>query len=261
MADTVQNSITVGLIGNPNCGKTTLFNAFTGAKLKTANWPGVTVERTEGEIIWNGQNVHLIDLPGIYSLDSYTIEEKVAEKFLEEGEADVIINIADASLLERSLYLTMQLLELKKPVVLALNMMDGAESKRTELDVKALSEGLGQIPVVPLSAKSRIGLDILMDTVEKVSQERKTGGVLHSAVLKSDRSQSKAEFIERLVWTVRQNRSRWIPGGSGLYGLDRWVSDPSCFGYSAISGNYGGSILADFYCGRLSQRLFSGRPG
>lgn len=207
MADTVPNSITVGLIGNPNCGKTTLFNAFTGAKLKTANWPGVTVERTEGEIIWNGQNVHLIDLPGIYSLDSYTIEEKVAEKFLEEGEADVIINIADASLLERSLYLTMQLLELKKPVVLALNMMDGAESKRMELDIKALSEGLGQIPVVPLSAKSRIGLDILMDTVEKVSQERKTGGFLHSTVLKSDRPKSKVEFIERLVGQCVKTRT------------------------------------------------------
>ena len=220
MADTVQNSITVGLIGNPNCGKTTLFNAFTGAKLKTANWPGVTVERTEGEIIWNGQNVHLIDLPGIYSLDSYTIEEKVAEKFLEEGEADVIINIADASLLERSLYLTMQLLELKKPVVLALNMMDGAESKRTELDVKALSEGLGQIPVVPLSAKSRIGLDILMDTVEKVSQERKTGGVLHSAVLKSDRSQSKAEFIERLVGQCVKTGADGFQEGCLLYTSD-----------------------------------------
>ena len=227
MADTVQNSITVGLIGNPNCGKTTLFNAFTGAKLKTANWPGVTVERTEGEIIWNGQNVHLIDLPGIYSLDSYTIEEKVAEKFLEEGEADVIINIADASLLERSLYLTMQLLELKKPVVLALNMMDGAESKRTELDVKALSEGLGQIPVVPLSAKSRIGLDILMDTVEKVSQERKTGGVLHSVVLKSDRSQSKAEFIERLVGQcVKTGADGFQEGAAFTDWIDGYLTHP-----------------------------------
>ena len=175
MADTVQNSITVGLIGNPNCGKTTLFNAFTGAKLKTANWPGVTVERTEGEIIWNGQNVHLIDLPGIYSLDSYTIEEKVAEKFLEEGEADVIINIADASLLERSLYLTMQLLELKKPVVLALNMMDGAESKRTELDVKALSEGLGRFRLFLFRQKAALGWISLWILWKKSLRKEKQG--------------------------------------------------------------------------------------
>lgn len=199
MTDTVQSSVTVGLTGNPNCGKTTLFNAFTGARLKTANWPGVTVERTEGEICWHGQTVRLIDLPGIYSLDSYTMEETVARKFLEDGEADVIVNVADASLLERSLYLTMQLLELKKPVVLALNMMDEAESRGMEIDIKRLSEGLGRIPVVPLSAKSRIGLDILMDTVERVSQEDWIETPEPYSGFRSSRQETRTEYIEKLV--------------------------------------------------------------
>ena len=116
--------ITVGFVGNPNCGKTTLFNAFTGAKLKVANWPGVTVERVEGETSYEGRPIRVIDTPGIYSLTSYTIEEIVTRKCLEDEEVDVIINVVDASSLERNLYLTLQLLELKKPVILALNMMD-----------------------------------------------------------------------------------------------------------------------------------------
>ena len=107
----MKDSLTVGFAGNPNCGKTTLFNAFTGAKLKTANWPGVTVERMEGRFDWKGQEIKLIDLPGIYSLDSYTIEERTAKQFLDRGHADVIVNVMDASLLERSLYLSLQLLK------------------------------------------------------------------------------------------------------------------------------------------------------
>ena len=95
--------ITVGFVGNPNCGKTTLFNAFTGAKLKVANWPGVTVERVEGETSYKGRPIKVIDLPGIYSLTSYTIEEKVTRKCIEDGEVDVIINVVDASSLERNL--------------------------------------------------------------------------------------------------------------------------------------------------------------
>ena len=118
------NEITIGFIGNPNCGKTTLFNAYTGANLKVANWPGVTVEKVEGAIKDHGVGIHLVDLPGTYSLTSYTMEETVARQFILSDDVDVIVNVADAASLERSLYLTLQLLELGKPVVLALNMMD-----------------------------------------------------------------------------------------------------------------------------------------
>lgn len=154
--------IKVGFVGNPNCGKTTLFNAYTGANLKVANWPGVTVEKVEGETVYKGQKLKLIDLPGIYSLTSYSIEEKVSRRCIMEGEVDVIINIVDASALERNLYLTMQLLELGKPVVLALNMMDIVEERGMEIDLHRLPEMLGGIPVVPVSARKRSGLDVLL---------------------------------------------------------------------------------------------------
>ena len=171
--------IRVGFVGNPNCGKTTLFNAFTGAKLKVANWPGVTVERVEGETNYKGRPIKVIDLPGIYSLTSYTIEEKVTRKCIEDGEVDVIINVVDASSLERNLYLTMQLIELKKPVIRALNMMDIGEERGMEIDMHRLPEMLGGIPVVPVSARKRTGLDVLMHAVVHHYEEEPQGVVIH----------------------------------------------------------------------------------
>ena len=153
--------MTIGFIGNPNCGKTTLFNAYTGANLKVANWPGVTVEKVEGAIKDHGMDIHLVDLPGTYSLTSYTMEETVSRQFILSDEVDVMINVVDASTLERSLYLTLQLLELGKPVVLALNMMDIVEKRGMEIDLHRLPEMLG-IPVIPVSARKRRGLDILL---------------------------------------------------------------------------------------------------
>lgn len=153
--------MTIGFIGNPNCGKTTLFNAYTGANLKVANWPGVTVEKVEGAIKAHNMDIRLVDLPGTYSLTSYTMEETVARSFILSGDVDVIINVADASALERSLYLTLQLLELGKPVILALNMMDIVEKRGMEIDLHRLPEMLG-IPVVPVCARKRRGLDVLL---------------------------------------------------------------------------------------------------
>lgn len=155
------NEMTIGFIGNPNCGKTTLFNAYTGANLKVANWPGVTVEKVEGTIRDHDTKIRLVDLPGTYSLTSYTMEETVARNFILSDEVDVVINVADASMLERSLYLTLQLLELQKPVILALNMMDIVTKRGMEIDMHRLPEMLG-IPVVPVSARKRRGLDILL---------------------------------------------------------------------------------------------------
>lgn len=157
--------IHVACVGNPNCGKTTLFNALTGSRLKVANWPGVTVEKVEGTTSYEGTDITLVDTPGIYSLTCYTIEEKVTRKCVMDDDIDVIINIVDASSLERNLYLTLQLLELGKPVVLALNMMDIVKERGMEIDMHRLPEMLGNIPVVPVSAAKRTGLDILLHAV------------------------------------------------------------------------------------------------
>ncbi len=173
--------ITVAFVGNPNCGKTTLFNAFTGAKLKVANWPGVTVERVEGETNYEGHPIRVIDTPGVYSLTSYTIEEIVTRKCIEEENIDVIINVVDASSMERNLYLTLQLLELKKPVILALNMMDIVEERGMEIDLHRLPEMLGHIPVVPVSARKRSGLDVLMHAVVHHYEEGPQGIVVRYA--------------------------------------------------------------------------------
>ena len=174
-----EEPITVCFVGNPNCGKTTLFNAFTGAKLKVANWPGVTVERKEGETNYKGRTIHVIDTPGIYSLTSYTMEELVTRRCIEEDGVDVIVNVVDASSLERNLYLTLQLLELKKPVILALNMMDIVEERGMEIDLHRLPEMLGHIPVVPVSARKRTGLDVLMHAVVHHYEEEPQGVVVH----------------------------------------------------------------------------------
>ena len=154
----------VGFIGNPNCGKTTLFNAYTGANLKVANWPGVTVEKVEGSFRYKDYQMKLIDLPGTYSLTSYTMEEKVARQCIFSDDVDVVVDVVDASALERNLYLTLQLIELGKPVVMALNMMDIVEKRGMEIDLHRLPEMLG-IPVIPVSARKKKGLDILMHAV------------------------------------------------------------------------------------------------
>lgn len=156
-----ERGISVGFIGNPNCGKTTLFNAYTGANLKVANWPGVTVEKVEGSFVYEGTPIRLVDLPGCYSLTSYTMEEQVSREFILSDELDVVIDVVDASSLERNLYLTLQLLELGKPVIVALNMMDVVEKRGMEIDVSRLHEMLG-VPVVRTAARQCRGTKPLM---------------------------------------------------------------------------------------------------
>ncbi len=160
----MSGQINVGFIGNPNCGKTTLFNAYTGAKLKVANWPGVTVEKKEGMFSAHGVDFKLVDLPGIYSLTSYTMEEKLSRGYILSDDVDVIVDVVDASNLERNLYLTLQLIELGKPVVVALNMMDIVEERGMEIDLHRLPEMLG-VPTIPVSARKKRGLDVLMHAV------------------------------------------------------------------------------------------------
>lgn len=156
-------TFTVGLIGNPNCGKTTLFNALTGLRQKVGNWPGVTVDRKVGTFDVGADRVELVDLPGTYSLDaasSASLDEAIAREYALSGEADVIINILDASNLERNLYLTTQLLEMRVPLILAVNMLDLAEEAGIHIDFAALEQRIG-CPVVPITAAKKQGLDEL----------------------------------------------------------------------------------------------------
>lgn len=187
--------IQVAFVGNPNCGKTTLFNALTGANLKVANWPGVTVEKKTGVADYKGQKMELIDLPGIYSLTSYSIEEKVSRSCVMEDDIDVIVNVVDASSIERNFYLTMQLLELGKPVILALNMMDIVKERGMEIDMHRLPEMLGGIPVVPVSARKRSGLNILLHAVVHHYEEEVHGTVLRY----SDELEDKIRRLEDLI--------------------------------------------------------------
>ncbi len=147
----MKDTVSIGFIGNPNCGKTTLFNAYTGAA-ESRQLAGRYSRKKEGSMQYHGHTFKLVDLPGIYSLTSYTMEEKVSREFILSDDVDVIVDIADASALERNLYLTLQLIELGKPVVLALNMMDIVEERGMEIDLHRLPEMLG-IPVVPVSAR------------------------------------------------------------------------------------------------------------
>lgn len=163
-----KKEIIIGLIGNPNVGKSTLFNALTGLHQYVANWPGKTVEKKEG-IFYNGNlTFHLIDLPGTYSLTAYTMEELVTRDFIVLEQPDLIIDIVDASNLERNLYLSLQAIELGfKNIVIALNMTDIAEQKGLNIDVKKLEELLG-VPIVPIVATKNIGINKLIETINKV---------------------------------------------------------------------------------------------
>ena len=131
-------SLTIALAGNPNCGKSALFNAFTGIRQKTGNWPGVTVDRKEGRFDLDGRAVAAIDLPGIYSLDASSLDEEVTRDYLLSRDADLIVNVVDAANLERNLYLTVQLLEMGVPIVVALNMMDVARKRGIRIDTELL---------------------------------------------------------------------------------------------------------------------------
>ena len=163
--------LTVALAGNPNAGKTTLFNALTGAHQHVGNWPGKTVERKHGLWRMRGMEIEVIDLPGTYSLAAYTIEEVIARDYLTTSPPDVVVVVVDAAHLERNLYLVVQVRELQLNTVLALNMSDIAASKGVIIDSNALSDHLGGIPVVHVVATRGVGLEELRDQILSVHQQ------------------------------------------------------------------------------------------
>jgi ferrous iron transport protein B len=165
------------LAGNPNSGKTTLFNSLTGSTAHVGNWPGVTVDKREGSYRKLGEPIYIVDLPGIYSLSPYTPEEVISRNYILEEKPDCVINIVDATNLERNLYLTTQLLEIDVPVVVALNMSDVVRKNGDKIDAQSLSEKLG-VPVVEISALKQENLDVLMGEAVKATNKERKGSTI-----------------------------------------------------------------------------------
>ena len=165
------------LAGNPNCGKTTLFNSLTGSTAHVGNWPGVTVDKKEGTYKKCAEPISIVDLPGIYSLSPYTPEEVISRNYILEEKPDCVINIVDATNLERNLYLTTQIMEIDVPMIIALNMMDAVEKNGDKIDAKSLEEKIG-LPVVEISALREKGLDELMQRAYEVCQQGRKGSTV-----------------------------------------------------------------------------------
>ena len=197
-------TLNLAFIGNPNCGKTTLFNAYTGANLKVANWAGVTIEKKEEYFNYNNIKIKVTDLPGIYSLNSYSIEEKVSREYIEKGQADIIIDIVDASSLERNLYLALQLIETGQPIILALNMMDIVKKRGMRINIKKLEEKL-KVKIVPISAKNRSGLDELLETAIKLKQIEKKSNI-RVKIDNEEEITKKYDYIEQIVNECIENK-------------------------------------------------------
>ena len=202
-------AIKIALAGNPNCGKTTMFNALTGANQYVGNWPGVTVEKKEGKLKgkWRkGEDVIVTDLPGIYSLSPYTLEEVVSRDYLLNEDPDVIIDMVDATNIERNLYLTTQLIETGVPVVIALNMADLLEKRGIQIDVSRLSERMG-CPVVETSALKGEGLEKLIDTAVKTAEKR--GDVHPEPIFSEELEKAVAAVGNMLASSVEEGKRRW----------------------------------------------------
>jgi len=166
-----KKEITIALAGNPNSGKTTVFNNLTGARQHVGNWPGVTVEKKEGSCSYHGHHIKVVDLPGVYSLTAYSPDEVIARNFIVDEKPDAVVDIVDASNLERNLYLAVQILEMGAPLIIALNMMDMAESRRYRIDIKALAQEIGA-PVVSMVANRNRGTDGLLDEIVRVAEKK-----------------------------------------------------------------------------------------
>lgn len=191
-------SFRFALVGNPNCGKTTLFNEITGSTQYVGNWPGVTIEKKEGKARKFTEDIRIIDLPGIYSLSPYSMEEIVARDYIMDEKPDVVINIVDATNIERNLYLTTQLLELGIPVVVALNMMDAVEAKGDQIQVAGIEKLLG-VPVIPTSASKGRGIKEVMEKALQVAQTAAANAAAESISLYDGAIEESIREIEKKI--------------------------------------------------------------
>lgn len=200
--------IKIALAGNPNCGKTTMFNALTGANQYVGNWPGVTVEKKEGKLKGKRKNDDIIvtDLPGIYSLSPYTLEEVVSRDYILNDDSDVIIDLVDATNIERNLYLTTQLIETGVPVVIALNMTDLLEKRGIKIDTNRLSMLL-DCPIVETSALKQTGLDALIETAIKVANKKEVD--LPREIFSKEMEAAVADVKGVLPDTISEDKKRW----------------------------------------------------
>ena len=200
--------IKIALAGNPNCGKTTMFNALTGANQYVGNWPGVTVEKKEGKLKGKRKNDDIVvtDLPGIYSLSPYTLEEVVSRDYILNDNPDVIIDLVDATNIERNLYLTTQLIETGVPVVIALNMTDLLEKRGIKIDTKRLSMLL-DCPIVETSALKQTGLDALVETAIKVANKKEVD--LPREIFSKEMEAAVADVKGVLPDTISEGKKRW----------------------------------------------------
>jgi ferrous iron transport protein B len=198
--------LTIAIAGNPNCGKSALFNLFTGIRQQTGNWPGVTVDRKEGRFEIDNHPVTVIDLPGIYSLDASSLDEQITRDYLLSRDANLIINVLDAANLERNLYLTVQLLEMGVPMVLALNMMDVAEKRGISIDVARLAEELG-CPVVPIVAVDNKGITELKARILAVAGGAENSGfpLAHEEVV-----EEAVHELRPLIGSERGTNQHWL---------------------------------------------------
>ena len=222
-------AINIALAGNPNCGKTTMFNALTGANQYVGNWPGVTVEKKEGKLKGKrkGEDVTITDLPGIYSLSPYTLEEVVSRDFLLNENPDVIIDLVDATNIERNLYLTTQLIETGVPVVIALNMADLLEKRGIKIDTERLSMLLN-CPIVETSALKGNGLDEVVDEAIKVAKKNTVN--LPKEIFSKDLEAAIAEVKNVLPYSISEDKRRW-------YAVKFLENDSKVAESVALSGN------------------------
>ena len=205
----MEKEILVALAGNPNSGKTTIFNNLTGARQHVGNWPGVTVEKKEGTLRWGDYLLRVVDLPGTYSLSAHSIDELIARNFVVEERPDVVVDIVDASNLERNLYLALQFMELEARLVIALNMMDVAESRGFRIDVQGLEKFLG-VPVVPTVATKKIGMEELVRAIIAVASGGEKIGVQINYGEEIEAELRKIEDLIRKEPSLSKYPSRWL---------------------------------------------------
>ncbi len=194
-----KKKLTIALAGNPNSGKTTVFNNLTGTRQRVGNWPGVTVEKKEGNLTFQKHSIKVVDLPGVYSLTAYSQDEVIARDYVVDEKPDVVVDVVDASNLERNLYLTVQFLEMQTSLVIALNMMDVAESRGYHINVVELSELLGA-PVIPMVAARNQGTEELLQAVIGIAE-----GNVRSEGINLHYGHDVEEEIEKLEKSIADN--------------------------------------------------------
>jgi ferrous iron transport protein B len=211
-----KRKLIIALAGNANVGKSVIFNYLTGLHQHIGNWPGKTVERAEGTLHFKGYTIDIVDLPGIYSLSTYSLEELISRKYIAVERPDVVINVVDASVLERNLFFTLQLMELETPMIIALNQMDIARKKGIEISIEKLEKLLG-VPVIPTVATEGIGISQLLEKAVQIAEEKQK-----KRNCEVQYGKEVEERVSKLAKAIEQNQSLYPPRYMALKLMDSW---------------------------------------